>query len=254
MRLAVFAYHDIGYECLKFLIETSEEIVAVVTHGDDPNENIWFRSVAALARDYKLPVYTPSNPNTPAFIQLMRELAPDLILSFYYRRLLSRELLDIPRLGGINLHGSLLPKYRGRSPVNWVLINGESETGVTLHTMIEEADAGDIIAQRRVPIDIEDTALTLYHKLTAQGLGLFKESFPLIKAGKAPRIPQDSRLASKFGGRRPEDGGIAWASSAWAIYNVIRAVTHPYPGAFTFYGGKKLFIWRATVHLSLIHI
>lgn len=247
-KVAVFAYHDVGYECLKALIEGNEDIVAVVTHEDDPKEEIWFRSVAELARAHHLPVYAPPHPNTPDFINLIRKLAPDLILSFYYRRILSRELLAIPRLGGINLHGSLLPKYRGRSPVNWVLVNGEKETGVTLHYMVEKADAGDIIAQRAVAIDIEDTALSLFHKMTAAAARLFRESYPLIKAGTAPRIPQDSRLATIFGGRKPEDGKIMWDWSSAAIYNLIRAVTHPYPGAFTFYNGRKLYLWAATLN------
>jgi len=104
MKLLVFAYHDIGYECLKVLIEGGEEIVAVVTHADDPNEEVWFRSVADLAESHALPVYTPSNPSAPGFVERMRSLAPDLLFSFYYRRLLSRELLGVSKLGGINLH------------------------------------------------------------------------------------------------------------------------------------------------------
>ncbi|MCZ6625974.1 MAG: formyltransferase [Deltaproteobacteria bacterium] len=248
MKIAVFGYHNIGYECLKVLIDRSEEIVTVVTHQDDPNEEIWFRSVAELAQTHHIPVHTPSSPNTPAFISLIRRLSPDLILSFYYRRLLSKELLAIPRWGGINLHGSLLPKYRGRSPVNWALINGESETGVTLHHMTQKADAGDIIAQRPVPIDMEDTALSLFHKLTAAATQLLQETFPRIRAGTAPRIPQDSRLATTFGGRRPEDGKITWERPASAIHNLIRAVTHPYPGAFTFHLDRKLYLWNATLN------
>ncbi len=254
MKIAVFAYHDIGYECLKVLMDSGDEIVAVVTHEDDPKEEIWFRSVAELAKAHHLPVYTPSSPNTPAFMDLIRKFAPDLIFSFYYRRLLARELLAIPRLGGINLHGSLLPKYRGRSPVNWVLINGESETGVTLHYMVEKADAGDIVAQRSVPIDMEDSALSLFHKLTKAAVQLLKESYPQIRAGTAPRIPQDSQLATIFGGRRPEDGEIKWEGSALAVYNLVRAVTHPYPGAFTFRNGKKLFLWSATLDGQPIHV
>lgn len=253
MKIAVFAYHNIGYECLKVLLESNEQIVAVVTHEDDPKEEIWFRSVAELAKAHRLPVYMPSSPNTPAFLDLIRGLAPDLILSFYYRRLLSKELLAIPRLGGINLHGSLLPKYRGRSPVNWVLVNGESETGVTLHYMVEKADAGDIIAQRSVPIDMEDTALSLFHKLTKAAVQLLKETYPQIRTGTAPRIPQDLQLATIFGGRRPEDGEIKWEGSALAVYNLVRAVTHPYPGAFTFRNGKKLFLWSATLDRQPVH-
>jgi len=254
MKIAVFAYHDIGYECLKVLMDSGDEIVAVVTHEDDPKEEIWFRSVAELAKAHHLPVYTPSSPNTPAFMDLIRKFAPDLIFSFYYRRLLARELLAIPRLGGINLHGSLLPKYRGRSPVNWVLVNGESETGVSLHYMVEKADAGDIVAQRSVPIDMEDTALSLFHKLTKAAVELLKESYPQIRTATAPRIPQDSRLATIFGGRRPEDGEIRWEGPAQAVYNLVRAVTHPYPGAFTFRDGKKLFLWSAALNGQPVHV
>ncbi|MCZ6563812.1 MAG: formyltransferase [Deltaproteobacteria bacterium] len=245
MKIAVFAYHDIGYECLKTLIEWNEEVVGVVTHEDNPDEEIWFRSVAELARSHGLPVFTPVNPNTSNFVNRIGGMEPDLILSFYYRRLLSKELLAIPRLGGINLHGSLLPRYRGRCPVNWVLINGESGTGVTLHYMVAKADAGDIIAQKQVSIDIEDTALSLFHKLTAAAIQLLRETYPLIKAGSAQRIPQDSRQATSFGGRRPEDGKISWESSSLAIHNLIRAVTHPYPGAFTFHTRRKLYLWRS---------
>jgi len=248
MRVLAFAYHNIGYECLKALIQSNEEIVGVVTHEDDPDEEIWFQSVAELARTNGLSVFTPDNPNAAEFINLLRGLNPELILSFYYRKLLSKEILRIPRLGGLNLHGSLLPKYRGRAPVNWVLVNGEKETGVTLHYMVERADAGDIVAQRTVPIDLDDTALSLYGKLTNAAVELLKETYPLLKVGKAPRIPQDPRLASKFGARGPKDGRINWESSALSVYNLIRAVTHPYPGAFTLLDGKKLYLWKAVLN------
>lgn len=247
MKLAVFAYHDIGYECLQHLLEAREEVVALVTHQDDPKEEIWFRSAAQLARERGLPVYTPDSPNTASFMDLIRGLAPDIIFSFYYRRLLSQDLLAVPRLGAINLHGSLLPRYRGRCPVNWVLIHGETETGVTLHHMVAKADAGDIIAQRRVPIDDADTALALHRKLTVAARQLLVETYPLIKAGTAPRIPQDPALATTFGGRRPEDGKIFWQSSAPAIHNLVRAVTRPYPGAFTCLRGRKLYLWETVV-------
>ncbi len=245
MRILVFAYHNIGFECLKHLIQIKENVVGVVTHEDDPDEEIWFRSVATLAADHRLPLFTPTNPNAPRFIQQVRELRPELIFSFYYRKILLQDILNVPPLGSLNLHGSFLPKYRGRSPVNWVLVNGETETGVTLHYMVERADAGDIVAQKKVPIDLEDTALTLYDKMTQAALELFRDSYPLLKAGRAPRIPQNSMEASKFGGRKPEDGRIDWQASALTIYNLIRAVTHPYPGAFTQLNGKKVYLWQA---------
>lgn len=219
--------------------------MAVVTHRDDPAETLWFGSVAELAGAHGIPVQTPEDPNVPAFVEEVRRLRPDLLFSFYYRRLLSPAILAVPPLGAINLHGSLLPKYRGRAPVNWVLVRGETTSGVTLHYMDARADHGDIIAQRAVPITIEDTALTLSRKLTAAARSLLAETYPRIVAGKAPRIPQDDGAATTFGRRTPADGRIDWSRSAWQIYNLIRAVTRPFPGAFTFWGDRKLLLWSA---------
>jgi methionyl-tRNA formyltransferase len=245
VRIVVFGYHTIGYRCLKELLDRGEEVCAVVTHQDNSHEHIWFESVAELAQAAGVPVLSPNTPNTPAVISHLTTLQPDLLLSFYYRRLLCRALLSIPRLGAINLHGSLLPRYRGRAPVNWVLVNGETHTGVTLHYMVEQADAGDIIAQRVVPIAFEDTALTLFEKVAEAAVELFRDTFSLIKAGLAPRTPQDSARATSFGGRTPDDGRIDWSRPALGLYNLVRAVTTPYPGAFTSCGGKKLYVWSA---------
>lgn len=244
-RTIVFGYHDIGVACLQELLSQRANVVAVVTHRDDPAETVWFGSVAELAAAHGIPVEAPDDPNAPAFLEEVRRLRPDLVFSFYYRRLLSPAILAIPPLGAINLHGSLLPKYRGRAPLNWVLVRGERLTGVTLHHMDARADHGDIIAQRAVPIAIEDTALTLSRKLTAAARTLLAEMYPLIVAGRAPRVPQDHAAATKFGRRTPADGLIAWSRSAWEIYNLIRAVTRPFPGAFTFWAGRRLFLWSA---------
>jgi methionyl-tRNA formyltransferase len=247
MRLIFMGYHNVGYFCLEALIELcgelGDEIVAVVTHADDPNENIWFASVRDLAFARHLPVYQPENPNDPALVAAMAKLEPDLLFSCYYRHMLKPPLLAVPKLGALNLHGSLLPRYRGRAPVNWVLVNGETETGVTLHYMEEKADRGDIAAQKRVPVTEEDTALTLFARLTVAAQELMRETYPLLRVGQAPRIPQDHSQASYFGGRRPEDGRIDWRKPAREIYNLVRAVTRPYPGAFTTLGGRKLLVW-----------
>jgi len=245
MRVIVFGYSEVGYVCLEELLAQGAQVVAVVTHEDRPGEEIWWRSVADLARQQGIPVHFPADVNAPEFVALLREYAPDLIFSFYFRNLLSPEILALPPHGGLNLHGSLLPKYRGRAPVNWVLVNGETETGVTLHYMVPRADAGDIVAQRRVPIAFEDTAWTLYRKITAAAREVIRETWPLLREGRAPRWPQDLSQGSYFGRRTPEDGRIHWNWPAVRIYNLIRAVTHPYPGAFTFLQGRKLFIWWA---------
>jgi methionyl-tRNA formyltransferase len=251
MRIIFLGYHNIGYACLQALIglgqELGDEIVAVVTHADDPKENIWFASVRQLAFDHYLPVYQPANPNDPDFVAAMQALQPDFLFSCYYRHMLKQPLLELPRLGALNLHGSLLPRYRGRVPVNWVLVHGESETGVTLHYMEAKADQGDIVGFKRVPITYEDTALTLFAKMTAVAPELLRETYPLLRAGAAPRLSQDHNQASYYGGRTPADGRIDWRHAAQQTYNLVRAVTHPYPGAFTFFQGRKLLVWAGQV-------
>lgn len=244
MKVVVFGYHNIGYVCLQELLRQGHEVAAVVTHEDDPNEEIWFQSVPQLARAHGLPTHTPDDPNAPEFLDLIRGLQPDLLFSFYYRHMLKAPLLAIPKRGCLNLHGSYLPKYRGRCPANWVLVNGETEAGVTLHYMVEKPDAGDIVAQRKVPIAFEDTALTLYGKMTAAAQGMFAQVLPQLAAGTAPRTPQDQSQASYYGGRKPADGRFDWHWPALRIYNLVRAVTHPYPGAFTELGEGKLLVWR----------
>lgn len=243
--ILVFAYHDVGYECLDLLIQNDEYIVAVITHRDDPNEERWFRSVAALAKKYDIPVYSPETVNTPEWIEQIRSWEPDLIFSFYYRNMIAQEILDIPRLGAFNMHGSLLPKYRGRAPLNWAVLHGEKETGVTLHHMVKSADAGDIVDQEAVSILVEDTTRDVFTKAVKAARLVLERQIDALLQGTAPRKKQDDAKASYFGGRKAEDGKIDWTQSAEAIYNLIRAVTHPYPGAFTELNGKKLFVWWA---------
>jgi methionyl-tRNA formyltransferase len=245
LRLVVFAYHDIGYVCLEELLRTDDEVVAVITHADDPDEEVWFRSVRQLSEARGVPVYAPDDINRPEWIERVRSWEPDFLFSFYYRKLLGRDLLALPRRGALNLHGSLLPRYRGRCPVNWVLIHDEPETGVTLHYMEEKPDRGDMVAQRTVPITDADTALTLFRRLTQAAAALMHDTYPLLRTGQAPRLPQNHAAASYFGGRRPADGRIDWAARARATFNLVRAVTHPYPGAFTTWQGRTLYVWEA---------
>jgi methionyl-tRNA formyltransferase len=177
---------------------------------------------------------------------MIRKISPEVIFSFYYRNLLSRDIVMIPSVGSFNLHGSILPAYRGRCPVNWVLVKGEQRTGVTLHYMVEGPDAGDIVGQKEVLIEFEDTAYTLYQKLCVKARELLEELLPLIKKGMAPRVAQNLKHGSYYGGRRPEDGKINWNWPVMQIYNLVRAVTEPYPGAFTHLSeGEKLLIWWA---------
>ena len=245
MKCVVLAYHNIGRAGIEALRNNGFEIEAVFTHQDNPNENIWFGSVAELAGECDIPVFAPESINHPVWINRIRAMKPDFIFSFYYRDMLCEELLAIPAKGAINLHGSLLPKYRGRVPINWAIINGETETGVTLHYMNKKADAGDIIAQEKFAIGDDDTAKTLFDKATAAAKAMLARELPKIAAGTAARIPQDESKATKFGGRKPADGEIDWSKSAKEVRNLIRAVTKPYPGAFSFLGDRKCFFWSA---------
>ena len=220
--------------------------MAVVTHPDDPAEGDWFESVAELARIHKIPCLAPAAPNLPGVVETLRGLAPDLIVSVWYRRLLGPELLALPRVAALNLHGSLLPAYRGRAPLNWVLVNGERRTGVTLHHMTVQADAGDIVAQRPIDIEPDDTAVTLYTRMVKVGVDLLLESYPAVLAGTAPRTPQDHAHATVVPRRRPEDGRVDWGWPATRIGDMIRAVTHPYPGAFVGDGPGRLWLWAGS--------
>ncbi|QKJ51863.1 bifunctional UDP-4-amino-4-deoxy-L-arabinose formyltransferase/UDP-glucuronic acid oxidase ArnA [Providencia rettgeri] len=247
MKAIVFAYHDIGCVGLKALEKAGFDIQAVFTHTDDPNENHFYSSVARLSADMELPVFAPENVNHPLWIERIREMKPDVIFSFYYRDMLSEELLSIAPKGAFNLHGSLLPKYRGRAPINWALLKGENETGVTLHKMVAKADAGDIIAQEKVVITETDTGLTLHAKVREAAEVLLDKTLPLIEAGTYKAVAQDESQATYFGRRTAEDGQIDWNRSAKEIDCLIRAVTEPYPGAFTYLGARKMVIWRARV-------
>ena len=243
--IVVFGYHDVGYECLDTLISRGCRVLAVFTHQDNPEERIWFRSMAELARQHHIPVHTPDSVNTPEWIARLREMAPDVIFSFYYRHMICQEILDIPRLGAFNMHGSLLPKYRGRAPINWAVLHGETETGATLHWMAKRPDAGDIVDQETVPIGPRDTAQEVFIKVTAVARQVLERSLDAIQQGRAPRYPQDESKATYYGGRKPDDGRIDWRQDARPIFNLIRAVTHPYPGAFAEVDGRRLFVWRA---------
>jgi methionyl-tRNA formyltransferase len=244
MKVVVFAYHEIGYVCLEEVIDSGAEVLGLFTHQDDPGERIWFRKPAAIAEKHNIPVYTPENLKDGSWVELLKSLSPDILFSFYYRNMIPKEILDVPKIGAFNLHGSLLPKFRGRAPVNWVLIAGEKKTGVTLHYMLEKPDAGDMIAQKECEITFEDTAYTLFMKMTDAARSLMRDVMPEFRDSTFTRVPQAGQ-SSYFGSRKPEDGLIPWEKDAASIYNLTRAVTHPYPGAFTYLDGRKLYIWKA---------
>ena len=247
MRAVVFGYHTMGCVGFDALLRHGFEIGAVFTHRDDPDEEIWWESLVERANRRSIPVHFAgkSDPKTPAFADLVAGYRPEFIFSFYFRYMIPESVLRLARRGAFNLHGSLLPRYRGRAPVNWVLVNGETETGVSLHHMVAMPDAGNLVAQERVEIAFEDTARTLYGRLETAAEKLLDRALPLLKEGRAPSVPMNLAEGSYFGGRTPGDGRFFWGWPALRIYNLVRAVTHPYPGAFTVWVGKRLFVWWA---------
>lgn len=236
-RAVVFAYHNVGVRCLKVLRAHGVEVSLVVTHADDSREVQWFGSVAATARDEGIATIAPEDTNVDGVVARVAAIAPEFLFSFYYRRMIGAPLLALPRHGALNMHGSLLPKYRGRAPVNWAVLSGERQTGATLHYMTAKPDAGDIVAQTAVPILPDDTAREVFDKVTVAAEMTLDRALPALIAGTALRQPQDLAQGSYFGGRGPEDGIIDWRRDARTIHDLVRAVAPPYPGAFTTIGG-----------------
>ncbi|MDY7548182.1 formyltransferase [Glaciimonas sp. Gout2] len=233
MKAVVFAYHNVGVRCLKVLLARGVDVALVVSHEDNPQETIWFDSVSALCQEQGIPVVTPADPSDPELFAQISVLKPDFIFSFYYRHMLSVKLLALATHGAFNMHGSLLPKYRGRVPINWAVLHGETETGATLHKMALKPDAGVIVAQTSVPILPDDTAHEVFGKVVVAAEQTLWNALPAMLAGAIPAIPNNLSQGSYFGGRKPADGKIDWQQTAQSVYNLYRAVAPPYPGAWT---------------------
>ncbi len=244
MKCIVFAYSQLGYDCLKFIIEkTNHEVCLVVTHENNPQEEIWFGSVEELASTHDIPVYKPSSLKEEAVQNYILQFKHDVLFSFYYRMMIPSSIFEHPPLGAYNMHGSLLPKYRGRCPVNWSILNGEKETGVTLHEMVTKADQGDIIAQKSISISCNDTAGILTAKMNLLAVEILEEHIDLIAQRKAIKTPQNHSEATYYGGRKPENGQIDWSWSPQKIADLIRALqpSPQYPPAYGFIHGEKIF-------------
>jgi methionyl-tRNA formyltransferase len=243
-RIVFFGYSEAGSECLDLLLARGDHVAALFTHEDAAGENIWFRAPAASARARGIPVFAPESVNTPEWRDRIASLRPDLILSVYYRHIIGTHILAMPRLGAFNIHGSLLPRYRGRAPVNWAVLHGEPRIGMTLHRMTARADAGAIVDQEGVDIGPRDTAAEAFRKVLPCATRVLARQIDALLAGRAPETPQDESLATTFGARRPEDGRIDWRRTTAQIFNLVRAVADPFPGAFTEpVPGSRLMVW-----------
>ncbi|MEO6568905.1 MAG: bifunctional UDP-4-amino-4-deoxy-L-arabinose formyltransferase/UDP-glucuronic acid oxidase ArnA [Opitutaceae bacterium] len=252
-RILFFGYSEIGFNVLTFLFERGANVVGLITHEDNAHEKIWFKTPALAAQERGIPVFTPASVSTAEWIERIRELKPDLILSVYYRHIISTKILEMARFGAFNMHGSLLPKYRGRAPINWAIVQGQTETGLTLHRMVKRADAGAIIDQEAVSIGPRDTAEQIFRKILPLARLIFERQYDALITGTVRETPQDESQASTYGARRPEDGKIDWRLPSVQIFNLIRAVTDPYPGAFTVVGSTHLIIWWAEFDTPATH-
>jgi methionyl-tRNA formyltransferase len=245
MNIVFMGYNLMGYYTLEYFLEQNEQVCAVFTHRDKAGDKIYFPSVAALAHKYNVPVYFAEDYSKEEIVLKIQTHSPNLIFSAYYKNIISPEILKIPTRGAYNIHGSLLPKFRGRCPANWQILMGEIQSGVTLHVLEPKADTGARVGQTVVPIEHRETAGSLNEKQVSAAVLLLREVFPKLKAGAISLTPQSSQQVSKFGGRKPDDGLIDWHCSAVEIDRLVRAVTHPFPGAFSFWNDRKIFIWNS---------
>lgn len=247
MHAVVFAYHDVGVNCLKALLGAGIQVDLVITHQDDPHENVWFGSVAKLCDDQKIPYITPNANQLLDLIPQLQKLTPDYLFSFYYRHMIPAELLACAKIGALNMHGSLLPKFRGRAPVNWAILQGATETGATLHMMEVKPDAGDIVGQSAVSIGPNETATDVFGKVSRAAITVINQALPELIQGRIPRKPNNLAQGSYFGGRKPADGQILWHQTAQQVHNLVRAVAPPYPGAFTDWQGQRRIVARTSL-------
>ncbi|NPV08854.1 MAG: methionyl-tRNA formyltransferase [Anaerolineae bacterium] len=246
MRIVFFSYRGtIGARCLQWLLQQPQaEVLAVVTWPDYVHPEIKI-AVKEVLYDAHLPLYQPRDVNSSAFVALLHSLRPDLFVSMYFGKLFKAPLLSVPPQGCVNIHNSLLPRYRGQAPNIWAVANGDTVSGQTMHYLDEGMDTGDIIARKEIPVDPADTGYTLGAKLEDLGVELFKEAFPAVLNGTAGRQKQDDSQATVCRAPRPHDARIDWTRPAPAIANFVRAFTRPYMGAFTRLGGLTVRVWSS---------
>jgi methionyl-tRNA formyltransferase len=243
-RTLIFGYGELGVTAAETLIDAGAEVVGLVAPSNRTGPDVDL--VRSFAAQQGLPVYLqPPRKQSAPFVEQLRALNLDIILVWSYSMILPPDVIDVPRLGCVNVHGGLLPEYRGGHVMQWAIINGETETGVSLHYIDEGVDTGPVIAIKRFPIEWEDDAATVRQGLKAAGQELLKEWWPAIATGTAPREQQDEFRAAYYRLRTPDDGLIDWRASNTDIYHLVRALVRPWPGAHTFLRGRKVVVWRA---------
>lgn len=249
MRILFMGTPDFAVPCLEALVKNGRDVVGVVTQPDRPKgrgRQLAPSPVKVKAIQYGIPVYQPEKIKTPEFVSRLKEIRPDLIVVVAFGQLLSPEILDLPPYGCVNVHASLLPRYRGAAPIHWAVINGEQETGVTTMYMDRGLDTGDMILRQVIPIEEDDTVGSVHDKLAEAGAGLLVKTIDEIEQGRAPRIPQDHNAATYAGMLKREHERIDWNREARDLRNLIRGM-NPWPGAYTTLGDKVLKVWKAEV-------
>lgn len=249
MRVLFMGTPDIATGCLQKLIDEKYDIIGVVTQPDKPQnrgKKLGMPPVKELALKYDIPVYQPIKARDEEFVATLKELNPDIIVVVAFGQILPKSILDIPKFGCINVHVSLLPKYRGAAPINWVIINGEEKTGVSTMFMDEGLDTGDVILQSEFALDDEITAGELHDKMTVEGAKVLCETLDLIKEGKAPRTPQNHDEFSYAPIMDKNLGHVDFSKSAKEVHNLVRGV-NPWPSAYTNYMDKKMKVWKTKV-------
>ena len=247
MRIVFMGTPDFAVPTLTALIEGGHEVVAVVTQPDKPKgrgKAVLMTPVKEKAIEYEIPVYQPVKVRDPEFVELLKTMAPDTIVVVAFGQILPKSILDLPKYGCVNVHASLLPKYRGASPIQRVIIDGETETGVTIMQMNAGLDTGDMLYQKKIPITSEDTFETLHDKLMVLGGEAITEALPLLEAGKLTPEKQDDAKTCYAALITKEMGRLDFTKTAAELDRLIRGLT-PWPSAYTFYRGKQLKIWKA---------
>ena len=246
MRIIFMGTPEFACPTLQKLLDRGEDVIAVVTQPDRPKgrgQQTLPPPVKVLAEKHGIPVMQPLKVRVPEVVESIRALAPDLIVVVAFGQILPKSLLDIPRHGCINVHASLLPRWRGAAPLNWCIINGETETGVTTMMMDVGLDTGDMLVKKSTSIDSDENTQSLHDRLSVVGAEALSETLDLLKAGKLVREKQDDALTCYAPMLKKEDGLIDWSREPQAIRNLVRGMT-PWPGAFSFLDGKMLKIYR----------
>ncbi len=242
--IVVLAHLELGTRCTRWLLDAGEAVRLVYTRPEPPPEERWWESVADLARSRGIPVKVVESLEAPSEEAVIRAAAPDFLFSFSFDGAIPRRVLEIPTKGALGMHASLLPAFRGGSPVNWAILKGAPATGASLHYLSGGADPGDLVDQEQVPIGPDDDALTVTKAVTLAALTVLSRSWPRLKEGKAARIPLDLSKGFSFEAWRPEEGLVEWVRPAQEVHDLVRAVTHPWPGAFTDLFGPRVTIWN----------